>query len=204
MTLKKTPGRISRSLTVLLRAERLIAARRVAVFRRQTGLMIVAGVFVAVAVVMLNVASYQALSTMMSTALAALCVALGNLVIAAIIGLIAGRMGSEKDLRSATEMRDMALDELEAELDDLVDELRGTAQEVRQFARDPLGSVLPGLLNLVLNTLLSGKGGGGAGHAGAPPSPPQPGPGPSPAAPPPHPPRMQPDPDFPEDPGAPR
>lgn len=200
MTLRKSPGRISRTLSVLLRAERLIAARRVAILRRQTGLMVMAGLFVGVAVVMLNVAAYLGLSEVMPEAWAALFVALGNLVIAVIMALIAGRMSGEGELGAATEMRDMALEELEIEVDDLVDELRGTARDVRQLARDPLGALLPGALGTLLNLLMSIRGGGEAAEAEAAAAPDG-----SNKAPPPQPPAMEPDdPDFPEDPAAPQ
>lgn len=159
MTLRNTPGNISRTLTVLLRAERLIAARRVSVFRRQTMLMVIAGVFVAVAIVMANVAAYQGLAMVVSPALAALLVALGNLLAAGILGFIASRAGRERELASAIEMRDMAYDALEHEVDGLVGELRGTAHELRVFARDPLGAILPGAIGPILNALLALLGG---------------------------------------------
>ena len=170
VTLRQTPGKISRTLTLLLRAERLIAARRVAVFRRQTGFMVFAGLFVAVALVMTNVAAYQGLATVMPTAWAALFVALGNLVLAGVMAFVASRMSSEHELSSAIEMRDMAYEELEHEVDQLVEEFRGTAHDVRVFARDPFGAILPGVMGPILSTLLallSGLGSKSAGH-GAP------------------------------------
>lgn len=194
MTLGKTPGRISRTLTIVLRAERLIAARRVTVLRRQTGLMVLAGLFVAVAVVMANVAVYQGLATVMPLAWAAAFVALGNIVLAGIMALVAGRMSGERELSSAIEMRDMALEDLEGEIDDLVEEVRGTAREVRRFTRDPLGNILPGLLTPLLNALLAGRG--------ETPKPQPDDPAEPPSAPPPSPPGMEGD--FPEDPAAPQ
>lgn len=217
-TLGKTPGRISRTLTVLLRAERLIAARRVSILRRQTVLMAFAGLFATVALVMANVASYQGLSTVMPTAWGALFVALGNLLLAGIFAVIAGRMSADRDLEGVTEMRDLALEELEDELDELVEEVRGTARDVRRLVRDPFGSVLPGLITPLLSALLSGRGGDA--------SPPDPAPAPQPdsqpqqpaqqpvqpraatttmtEAPAPHPPEADPSAPFPVDPAAPQ
>lgn len=201
MTLKTAPGNISRTLTVLLRAERLIAARRVSVFRRQTMLMVIAGVFVAVAIVMANVAAYQGLAMVVSPALAALLVALGNLLAAGILGFIASRAARERELASAIEMRDMAYDALEHQVDGLVGELRGTAHELRVFARDPLGAILPGAIGPILNALLALLGGKAA-QATQPDPAPEETDGPTPA-PDPQPPAADPDAPFPEDPASP-
>ncbi|CAN0589343.1 unnamed protein product, partial [Ectocarpus sp. 12 AP-2014] len=143
----------------LLRAERLIAARRMSILQRQVVLFVIAGLFVAVALVMGNIAAYQWLLTMMATYWAATCVALGNFVIAAVLAFVAGRMPHEHALTSATEMRDLAIEEVEHEVDALVEEVRGTAHEVRVFVRDPFGAILPAALMPLLTTLLSLLGG---------------------------------------------
>ncbi|MEM8730230.1 MAG: phage holin family protein [Pseudomonadota bacterium] len=155
MKVKTAPSKIAGTLTLLLRAERLIAARRMAIFRNQTSLMALAGLFVAVAIVMLNVAAYFGLSDVMPDAWAALFVALGNLVLAGIFILFASRLGHEHQLATANEMRDMALEDLEGEVDDLVEDVRGTTQDLRRFARDPLGTVLPSLLSQILKIIMA-------------------------------------------------
>ena len=54
-------SRISRNISIILRSERLIAQRRMAVLRRQTGMMAAAGIAAGLGLVMLNGAAYLAL-----------------------------------------------------------------------------------------------------------------------------------------------
>ena len=70
-------NRISRNVSIIFRSERLIAQRRFAVLRRQTGFMAAAGIVAGIGLIMLNAAAYLALSTKVSTPLAALIVAIG-------------------------------------------------------------------------------------------------------------------------------
>ena len=78
-------SRISRNISIIWRSERLMAQRRLAVLRRQTGLMAAAGVVAGVGLIMLNAAAYLALSSRMDPAWAALIVAVVNLALAAIL-----------------------------------------------------------------------------------------------------------------------
>ena len=78
-------SRISRNISIILRSERLIAQRRMAVLRRQTGMMAAAGIAAGVGLVMLNVAAFFAHVEHLSQPLSALIVALANMAIAAIL-----------------------------------------------------------------------------------------------------------------------
>lgn len=147
--------RINRNISIILRAERLMARRRLAVLRGQFVLYLVAGIGVALTVVMVNVAAFLALQALWSGPIAAVVVAAGNLVLTIACFVIAAGMSAERDLEPVIEMRDMALSDLEDELDAGVQEARAVAEDVRRIARDPLGTLLPGVLGPLLVQLLT-------------------------------------------------
>ncbi|MCB1365173.1 MAG: phage holin family protein [Rhodobacteraceae bacterium] len=150
-------NRISRNISIVLRTERMIARRHMAVIRNQTGLYAFAGLVSLIGLVMLNVAAFYALITVMAAQFAALIVALCNLVLAGALVLIAGRLSPGKELEPVTELRDLAIAELEAEAELAVAEAREMSANVRRIARDPLGTALPALLGPLISALLSGR-----------------------------------------------
>jgi hypothetical protein len=151
--LQKTGNRVGRNISVALRAERVIAQRRVAAIRKQTGMMAFAGLVAGIGVVMINVAAFFGLATSLGNAWAAVVVAMANFAIAALVALLASRADAEKDLDSVIEVRDLAMEEIEAELGDALDEARDLAANVRRIARDPLGTAGLGLIVPVLTLL---------------------------------------------------
>ncbi|WP_164659044.1 phage holin family protein [Tropicibacter sp. Alg240-R139] len=150
-------NRISRNLTILFRTERLIARRQMAVLRTQTGLIAFAGLVMGIAIIMLNVSIFYALSAAMAAHYAALIVALGNALVALALVAIANRMSADKELEPATEVRDMALAEIESDLNEVADEARELTRNVSRMARDPLGTALPALIGPLLSLLLKSK-----------------------------------------------
>lgn len=147
-------SRISRNLSIILRAERLMAQRRMAVLRRQTVLMVAAGVVAAIGVIMLNGAAYFELVAHMSKALAALIVAVVNFLIAAIFISLAYSQSAEAEVANVAEVRDLALEDLEAEIQDATEEAKLLAQSVRKMARDPLGTFAPSILTGLIPALV--------------------------------------------------
>jgi len=147
-------NRIYRNLSIALRAERLIAQRKMKVVRTQTGLMAAAGIAAGVGLIMLNVAAYFALTTKVSPQLAALIVALANFVIAVVLGVYASRINADNDVRVATEVRDMAIEDIEAEVDDATHAVKEVVDDVRQLVKNPLGSALPGFVGPLASALL--------------------------------------------------
>jgi len=150
-------NRISRNLTILFRTERLIARRQMAVLQAKTGLVAFAGLVAGLAIIMLNVAAYLALGTVMAAHFAALTVALANAALALVLVLLASRMSADKELEPAIEMRDLALTEIEADLNEVADEARELTRNVSRMARDPLGTALPALIGPLLSLLLKSK-----------------------------------------------
>lgn len=147
-------SRISRNLSIILRSERLIAQRRMAVLRRQTGLMAAAGIAAAVGLVMLNFAAYFALVEHLSAPLSALIIALANMVIAALLMSAANKQNADAEVSGVAEVRDMAMEDLEGEVQEATEEVKALAGSVRKMASDPLGALAPGLLGTVASAVV--------------------------------------------------
>jgi Putative Actinobacterial Holin-X, holin superfamily III len=151
-------NRISRNISIALRAERLIARRHMAVLRNQTGLLAAAGLVAGIGLIMVNVAAYFALSVSLSPHWAALIVAGVNFVIAVLLAISAKNMSADEDVQGAGEVRDMAIEDLEAEFMSAVADVKDVAADVRQMVRNPLGTVLPAMVGPLAEALLkSGK-----------------------------------------------
>lgn len=147
-------SRISRNISIILRSERLIAQRRMAVLRRQTGMMAAAGIAAGVGLVMLNVAAFFALVEHLSQPLSALIIALANLAIAAILVSAANKQNAETEVSAVAEVRDLAMEDLEMEVQEATQEVKALAQSVHNMARDPFGMVAPGLISAVVAALV--------------------------------------------------
>ncbi|MGI9350161.1 MAG: phage holin family protein [Rhizobiaceae bacterium] len=146
--------KISRNISIALRAERLIAQRQVEVIRTKTVLIAAAGLVAGIGLIMLNVAAYYALTTNFSPQIAALIVALVNLALAIILGIYAGRINADSDVQGATEVRNMAIEDLKSEIGDVSREVKEIVSEVRQFAKNPLGGSLSGIVGPFVVALL--------------------------------------------------
>ena len=144
-------SRISRNISVILRAERLIAQHHIAVAARRTGFFAAAGLAVGLAVIMLNVAGFFWLSASLSKPLAALIMAGVNLLLALILALLANMQDAQADTTAAVELRDMALQDIESEIKDTLSDARNTVTGIR---RDPLGALTPDVISAVLGILI--------------------------------------------------
>ncbi len=149
-------SRLSRNLVTIYRTERLIARRRLAVMQQQTILMVLAGIAALAGLVALNVAIFFALDALMSSAGAAGVLAAGNLVLAALLVLFARRTSVEDEIAPAVEVRDMAIADVEGEMEEMATEAREVVQAVKSIGANPLGS-LPALLVPLLTALLKNR-----------------------------------------------
>jgi hypothetical protein len=147
-------SRIGRNISIILRSERLIARRRAAVAGRQIGMFVAAGVLGGMALVMLDVAAYLALAKQMDPAFAALWVAGINVVLAGVLVALARTMSAESDIEAVSEVRDMAVADLEGEVQEATSEMRELADNVRKLARDPFSGSGVGALASLLGTIL--------------------------------------------------
>lgn len=150
----KTKSRIARNASVAFRAEQMIARRRFAIARTQTGLMAFAGLVSGIGLIMLNVAAFFWLAASYGNATAGIIVAVFNFALAILLAYLAGRMNADQELAPAVEVRDMAIAEIETELSDTLDDLRDTADSLRSITRDPVGTLSPVLLGPLLTILV--------------------------------------------------
>lgn len=146
--------RIGRNISIILRAERMIARRNMAVLRNQTGILVFAALVGVMGLVMLNIAAFLWLQVIWSPSLAALAVAAVNIVLAVLLVVIANRQSAESAVEPITELRDLAIEDLEVEMQGVVEELRDVAGNVRRMARDPLGTALPALAMPLIGIIL--------------------------------------------------
>ncbi|WP_170355135.1 phage holin family protein [Ruegeria lacuscaerulensis] len=144
-------SRISRNISIILRAERLIAQRQVAVAAKRTGIYAAAGFAIGLAVVMLNIAGFFWLSATLTKPVAALILAGLNLVLAVLLALIANSMTASTDTTAAVELRDMALQDIEVEIKENLTEARNVVSGVR---RDPIGALTPEIVSALLGSAL--------------------------------------------------
>lgn len=147
-------SRISRNVSIVLRTERLIAQRNMTVLAKRAGFFAAAGLAGALAIIMLNIAGYLALISVMTKPLAALVVAMINLAVALILAAIANSVSAEADTAPVAELRDMAVNDIESEVQDMLAEVRETAHGLRAVSRDPLGALTPGLVGMIASAVL--------------------------------------------------
>jgi hypothetical protein len=147
--------RISQSLSTALRTERIILRHQLSVLVGRSIAFALAGLFAVVAVVMLNLAGFFWLAEGMTAGMAAFLVALADLALAAILVLVAVLRNADGRIEPAVELRAMALADLREDTDRIADDASELARDLRRLARDPLGSLLPGVIGPLLSLLIS-------------------------------------------------
>lgn len=156
-SIERSGNRISRNAHIALRAERVIARRRLAVFRTQTGLMAFAALVAGIGIVMINVGLFFWMAETYGNAAAGGLLALANFVLAAVLASVAAKMTAEPELEPVIEVRDLAIEDIEAEIDDGLKEVKHLADNVSRIAKDPFGAastnLLGPLLSILVNTL---------------------------------------------------
>jgi len=150
-------NKFSRNIGIILRTERMIARRHAALLLNQAGLYAMAALVALIGLVMINIALYYALGAHLSPQGAALAVALANIALAGVLVLVAKRQTPGEELEPVTELRDLAIAELESDVEQLATEARAMSNDLRRLARDPLGTLLPSMLGPLLAVLLRGK-----------------------------------------------
>ncbi len=146
-------NRISRSLTTVYRTEGLIARRRFAVVQNQIILMAFAGAVALIGLILLNVALFFMLQERMSPAAAAGTLALVNIVFAGFLAGVATKLNVESEIASAVEVRNLAIADLEFEVEGATQEVRDIVNSLQGLRQDPFGS-LSALILPLLTALL--------------------------------------------------
>jgi len=149
---------LTRNLNILWRSERLLAEAEWRRSSRQITILVLAGAFGLLALIMLNVAGFYWLATTYGTAQAALAVAAADIVIAAILAVSAQSLKTAPETDMIREFRDSALAEIETEAEafqthlvQIRDDVKTIGATVSKVASDPIGSLSPALLIPAIN-----------------------------------------------------
>ena len=124
----------AQKIRLLTRAEMALLRIHMRVAAKQSALYATAILLVLLSVLMLNVAAYFALNESFGKDVAALIVAAVNAVLAIILMLIASRTKPGPEAEMAQEIRDLAVAEINADVDrirDGVNEVRADVQRIR-------------------------------------------------------------------------
>jgi hypothetical protein len=149
---------LTRNLNILWRSERLLAEAEWRRSSRQITILVLAGVFGLLALIMLNVAGFYWLATTYGTAQAALAVAVADIVIAAVLAVSAQSLKTAPETDMIREFRDSALAEIETEAEafqthlvQIRDDVKTIGATVSKVAADPIGNLSPALLIPAIN-----------------------------------------------------
>ncbi len=146
-------NRISRNITTIYRTESLIARRRLAVIQNQTILMVLAGLIAVIGLAFINMCFYFVLGAWLSPAAAAGLLGVLNVGLAAVLASTAGRMSVEQEIAPAVEVRDIAISDLEAEIESMGGDVRQMMDRFKSVPKDPFGSLISLLLPILTAAL---------------------------------------------------
>lgn len=149
-------NRIFRHLRILWRVESTIAEIRLRATVRRSVLYALAALVAVFGLGMLNVAAFFALEPHWGPTWAAFAAALGDFVLAIIAVAIATAARPGPDLNTAIELRQAAIDGLEAELSSLQESLQGSLAWLSRAARNPIDTALPSILIPLITAIVRG------------------------------------------------
>lgn len=148
--------RFVHSLKVFWRAERLLKTNELHLNIKKVQLTAVAALVGLFGLLMLTAAIFFALVPYWGQAGAALAIAGIDLALAAILITWAGSIKRPSEADMIQEVRDMAISDMEHELSLADAELKALKQEIQGFVRNPLDSLLPGLVGPLLSGAAKG------------------------------------------------
>ncbi len=134
-----------RNLKLLWKSDRMLAEIRLKLVAQKIVLFVLAGLGGLFALGMLNMAVFFAIQETLGSAIAALLVGLGNLLLAGILLLVVQRLDTGPEAKVVEEVREMALANIEAEAKAFQSELR--------LVRDEIADMRSGITNLVKNPM---------------------------------------------------
>lgn len=133
---------LRRNLRVLARTDLIIAEIWARHLAARTVLMLLAGLVASFGFVMLGVAGFLALQEAYGAIVAATVCGAGAVFLALVLALVAVSMKPGRELDAASEVHQAAM----AALGDEVSTAGGTVARLAAIARNPVDTVLPGLL----------------------------------------------------------
>ena len=122
-------------LRMLVRAEMTLARTNLQRAANRAILYAMAIGLILLAVVMVNIGAYQLLADTYGNALAAFLVAAGNGVIAIILAIVASRIRPGAEEQMVHEIREMALAEVTADIDEMKSDFAELGADVRRIRR---------------------------------------------------------------------
>ena len=134
-----------RNLKLLWKSDRMLAEIRLKLVAQKIVLFVLAGLGGLFALGMLNMAVFFAIQETLGSAIAALLVGLGNLLLAGILLLVVQRLDTGPEAKVVEEVREMALANIEAEAKAFQSELR--------LVRDEIADMRSGITSLVKNPM---------------------------------------------------
>lgn len=137
---------------IFCRVEATIAEMRLHALTRRSVLYALAGLIAVFGWGMLNVGAYFALEPHWGAAWAAFATAGGDFVVAIIAFLIAAAARPGHDLNTAIELRQAAIENLEAEFADLQESLAWFSRA----ARNPINTALPAVIIPLVTAIIRG------------------------------------------------
>ena len=134
-----------RNLKLLWKSNRMLVEIRLRLVAQKIVLFVLAGLGGLFALGMLNMAIFFAIQETLGSAIAALLVGLGNLLLAGILLLVVQRLDKGPEAKVVEEVREMALADIEAEAKAFQSELR--------LVRDEIADMRSGITSLVKNPM---------------------------------------------------
>ncbi len=150
--------RLMHSLKVFWRSERLLKQREVRLAAGRLQFTAIAAFAAVAGLVMLNAAAFFALSTYWGNALAALTLAGADFVVAAALALYARSLEAGPEIEAVTEVRDMAIKNIEEEMALVEAELVAMRDSAHKFLHHPTDAMLPGFFGPLLGVLVKNLG----------------------------------------------
>ena len=147
--------RMMRNARLLWRAETMLGAQRVAALAQRSSLMALSALMAAFGVAMLNLAAYLAFAPAWGDVRAALAIGGADFVIAIGLVVVMRVWPTGADVAAIEQVRDLALEELEADVARIEGVLASKGAELRQFVSHPFGSLAPGALLALTKTILT-------------------------------------------------
>ncbi len=147
-----------RSLKLLWRSERLLAEHQLKLGTQRIVFIALAALVAVFGLAMLSMAAFFALVPYWGHALAALVVGGTDFILAAVLVIYAGSLKPGKEVEMVTEVRDMALNDIEEEVALAEAELVSLKDDVQKFIRNPVDALLPSVIVPLLSAIARGFG----------------------------------------------
>ena len=147
-----------RSLTILWRSERLLAEYQLKQSSQKIQLNALAGLVGLFGLVMLSLAIFFALVPYWGHALSALAISSIDLLLAVVLILFARSRKPTAEVNMVTEVRDMAMSDIEEEFTLMQEEVVALKEGIHRFMQHPVDTLLPGAIGPLMSAVIRGLG----------------------------------------------